>query len=259
VYYEVTFRRASDYVSKFDRIIAFTRLDISKNYAVKLSVSNDKIDILGKSMPMQIIDNWDVSIRPCELDNFAKIFGNPSKVSNSKEAFELMKYLTNSGLNLVEIIDLSDWYYNYTRTTITKKAQASHIFKILDKCRKISQKKVGGSNVIRYLLYRLNNRIIKKQFNNISCGLLSDLYLNVKCIPFDKLPFNTSLVNHNPKVTDLFNLIDTQDRQHEIFARLIKNNTIQRGKLYTPIREILNFENIDALIQDWNDSLYYLT
>lgn len=36
VYYEVTFTTANDKASKFDRIIAFTKLDISHNYAVKL-------------------------------------------------------------------------------------------------------------------------------------------------------------------------------------------------------------------------------
>ena len=48
IYYEVTFTRANDYVSKFDRIIAFTKLDISMNYAVKLSVSNDSINIWAR-------------------------------------------------------------------------------------------------------------------------------------------------------------------------------------------------------------------
>ncbi|NQX98684.1 MAG: helicase, partial [Flavobacteriales bacterium] len=69
IYYEVTFTRANDYVSKFDRIIAFTKLDISINYATRLTVSNDNIDILGKRMPIQIIDEWEVSIRPCEINN----------------------------------------------------------------------------------------------------------------------------------------------------------------------------------------------
>ena len=80
VYYEVTFTRASNNISKFDRIIAFTRFDIPPNYAVKLSISSDNISVLDKSMPIQIIDNWDISIRPCELNNFAKIFGKDLKM-----------------------------------------------------------------------------------------------------------------------------------------------------------------------------------
>ncbi len=257
IYYEVTFTRANDYVSKFDRIIAFTKLDISKNYAVKLSVSNDNINILGKSMPIKIIDSWEVSIRPCELNNFAKIFGNHPKVGGSTEAYELMKHLTISGSNLVELIDLSDWYYNHIKKEITKKAKVSHIFKILDKCREMSENHSRGYNVIRYLLHSLNNKIIKKQYNNESCGLLSNLKFEYGCIPFDQMPFNSSLINHNPKLTDLFNSIDDNNREHEIFARHIKNNTVQKGRLYTPIKDISNFENIDSLINVWNNSLYW--
>lgn len=48
VYYEVTYTIANDKTSKFDRLIAFTKSDISFNYAVKLMVSNSSIRILGK-------------------------------------------------------------------------------------------------------------------------------------------------------------------------------------------------------------------
>ena len=65
IYYEVTFTRANDKVSKFDRVIAFTDLDISGNYAVRLSVKKGSIHVMGKSMPIHIIDGWEVSIRPC--------------------------------------------------------------------------------------------------------------------------------------------------------------------------------------------------
>ena len=49
IFYEVTFTVANDKASKFDRVIAFTSLDLSDNYAVKLSIHNDVIGVLGKS------------------------------------------------------------------------------------------------------------------------------------------------------------------------------------------------------------------
>lgn len=256
IYYEVTFRRANDYTSKFDRIIAFTKIDILGNYAVKLSISIACIEILDKKMPIQIIDDWEVSIRPCEIDNYAKIFGVKSKISSDKESYELMKYLTSSGLNLIEVINLNDWYYKYVKKTVTKKARVSRIFELLDKCREMSKNQSNGYNVLRYLLLRLNNKIIKKQYNNSSCELLSNLKLEFGCIPFDQMPFNSALINHNPKLSDLFSSINTEGRKHEILARHIKNNTEQKGQLYSPIKEIENFENIEELIEEWNDSLY---
>src|SRR5690606_37482761 len=98
---------------------------------------------------------------------------------------------------------------------------------------------------------------IKQQYNHASCELLSNLKLEYGCIPFDQMPFNSALINHNPKLSDLFASINTDDRKHEILARHIKNNTEQKRQLYTQISEIENFENIEDLIDEWNDNLYW--
>lgn len=71
VYYEVTFTKSHDKVTKFDRIIAFTKLDITQNYAVELFIGKAYIVLLDKQMPINIIQDWEVSIRPCELNNFS--------------------------------------------------------------------------------------------------------------------------------------------------------------------------------------------
>ncbi|CAI8715784.1 AAA family ATPase [Chryseobacterium sp. IT-36CA2] len=255
IYYEVTFRRANDNASKFDRIIAFTKEDILDNYAVKLSISKGSIKILGKKMPIQIIDKWEVSIRPCEINNFSKILG-VNVNSSGKDSYELMRYMTETGFNLIEIIDLDKWYYSQLKTKIIEKAQVSHIFRLLDYCRIMSEKKLNGHNVLRYLLLRLNNKIIKKQYINSSCSILSNLNLEYGCIPFDQMPYNSALINHNPKLNDLFATINVEDRQHELLARHIKNNTEYKGQLYTSIKEIENFENIKELVEKWNKNLY---
>lgn len=185
VYYEVIFTAAKDKASKFDRIIAFTKYDILPNYAVKLQISNNNIQVLGKNMPIQIINGWEVSIQPCELGNFAKIFG-VSRKSWGNEYFELMKYLTDTGLSLTEVIDFDDQYYKYTKRLIAEKSKVTHFLEILDRCRHITKNNLSGSNVIKYLLYRLNNKIIKKQLLHEECDKLSNLHLEYGCIPFDK-------------------------------------------------------------------------
>ncbi len=258
VYYEVTFTRASNNISKFDRIIAFTRFDVSKNYAVKLSISNDYISVLNKQMPIQIIDDWEISIRPCELNNFAKIFGSELKMrGNSPESRELMSLLKRSGLSVPEIMNLPDDNYKDFQDALKTRVKTIHFLSILDECRGLIKNKKAGHNIIAYLLYRLNNQIIKKQYTGTSCIKLSDLKLEYGCIPFDEMPFNTSLKNHNPKISDLFDCIDSTGREHEILARFVKNNTEVNGYLYTPQEELDHFENVDDLIQTYNNSLYF--
>ncbi len=257
VYYEVTFTTANDYASKFDRIIAFTKFEISPNYAVKLSISNDEIEVMGKRMPIQIIDAWEVSIRPCELNHFADIFGDHSKINGGTiEYRELMQVLSKTGLNLVEIINFSDESYENYKKIITQKAKSIYFFDALDKSRELIRNNDPGSNVIRYLLYCLNNKIIKRQYVYEGCEKLSNLNLKYGCIPFDQIPFNTSLIDHNPRLTDLFDCIDSENREHELFARYIRNNIEIKGKLYTTRQDIVGFKNIDALIKTYNDRLY---
>ena len=105
--------------------------------------------------------------------------------------------------------------------------------------------------------YKMNNRIIKWQYSNNRCDRLSNLYLNYGCIPFDRMPYCTSLLQHNPRIYDLFESIPASDHEHELFARYIKNNTEIDGHLFTPRSEIEGFEGIDDLIREYNSSLYY--
>jgi len=253
VYYEVTFTKSYDFVSKFDRIIAFTKLDLTQNYAVNFFIRKDYIQILGKKIPINIIEKWEVSIRPCELNNFARIFGMDINIQSSHEDYKgLMNFLTQTGLNLLDIIEDQNYYKN----KITKNINKIQFFNVLDKCRDLLINNKSGSNVIRYLLYNMNNKIIKQQLNNKENSQLSNLLLKYGCIPFDEMPFTTSLVNHNPRIHDLFECIDYKNREYEFLARFLKNNTEIKGRLFTSNKELERFKNYDDLIKKYNQNLY---
>lgn len=258
VFYEVTFTTANNITSKSNRVIAFTHLDILENYAVKLSIHNDNIQVLGKNMNIQVIDDWQVSIRPCEINNFSKVFGlNLRTTGRSAEYRILMKFLKETKMTLIELVAGSDDYYQSVRTFFEDNARSINFFKVLDSCRNIILENRPGCNIIRYLLYNLNNRIIKSQYSQDACAKLLDLHLNYKCIPFDQMPYNTSLVGHNPKLYDLFECIPSSNREHELLARFIRNKTETEGSLFTPKSDITGFENIDDLICKYNNKLYY--
>jgi len=258
IYYEVTFTAANANASKFDRVIAFTQHEIVDNYAVKFSIHNDMIRILDKDMSVLVIDGYEVSIRPCEWDNLSEIFGPRVKHStNSNEYRELMRYLSVVRMSLTELVSSDQDYYDFIKRQITARAQSVKIYETLDQCRNIIVDNKPGANVLRYLLHKMNNRVIKWQHRGEQCGELSNLYLNYGCIPFDRMPHCTSLRQHNPKIYDLFDSIPVSGHEHELFARYIKNNTEIEGHLFTPKAEIEGFENIDGLIRKYNSSLYY--
>ncbi|MEC5168551.1 ATP-dependent DNA helicase [Glaciihabitans sp. GrIS 2.15] len=257
VYYEVTFTNSVDRVSKFDRVIAFTHLDVSDRYAANLTLRADAIDVLGQSMPIILIVDWEVSIRPCELQNLARIVGPSIRVSTtSNEYGALMGFLTTTGASLTELIDFSDERYAEIRARILRTTRSAIIFPVLDRARQLVRSSGPGSNVLRYLMLRTKNVVLRQQYSHEPCGLLSNLNLRWGCIPFDQMPYCTSLPRHNPRFSDLADAIDPGAREHELLARTVKNNVERRGLLYTPIEELESFPNVRALIQSHNQALY---
>lgn len=259
IYYEVTFIPATGKASKFDRIIAFTTLDVSKFYAVKLWTVEDNITILGKTMPIIIIANWEVAIRPIEIEKFSNIFGESlQSYAGSAEGRGLMQFLTQTGFNLVELLGFEEAYYQRIRSNVlaTFNAKVSHLFNLFDRCREIIGNNRSGSNVLRYLLYHLNNKVITDQLYGEN-DKLSKLHLAYGCIPFEKMPFNTSLLHHNPRLGDLFDCIDATNRMHEVLARYVLVNTERNGQLYTPRAELERFGDVDTLVNTFNMKLYH--
>lgn len=275
IYYEVAFIPANDKASKTDRIIAFTDREITDFYAVKLAIEDDYIEIFDKCMPIRIILDWEVSIRPCEFKNFSKIINNQTQPIGKAEERKLVKYLTESGRSLAEIVVYSDEKYNEVRNRIVPNREGYHFFDLLDFCRQLIKNQGAGCNVLRYLLHHMNNRVIKEQYHesykkNYNTGRweylgannwLSNLYLANECLPFDTMPFCSGLRKHVPNISDLLIALDTVGREHEFMARVIKNNTEKKGMLYTPLEQngekykLGNFEDVETLKNIYNKKL----
>ncbi|SKC43370.1 Exodeoxyribonuclease V alpha chain [Acholeplasma oculi] len=259
IFYEITLSPCNDKRSKFDRMIVFSKFKIVDNYAVKIGLIDTDVSILGLNIPIKIISNWMISIRPCEVNNLAKIFKMDTAFkSETKEFYETMKYLTMNNLNLFDIVTFSDIEYKRIFDELHENKRVSEtFFSLLNECRKIVKKNKPGSNIIRYFLYSLKNKVIKTQYQRNDNTYLSNLKLEYGCIPFDKMPYCTSLINHNPRLFDLFECIPIQGREHELMARKIKNNTEHDAMLYTPIADLVDFEDLNTLIDKYNKSLYY--
>lgn len=258
IYYEVTFYRAVNKASKFDRITAFTNIDMTDKYAAMLTLERDSIDVIGQTMPVTIIRNWDVSIRPCEFDNFARLLGFSSKVrTNSTEYRYLMYGLTTGSGSLLDLLDLPDDKYLVVRAEGTAGVTQPLIFPVLDEVRRLIMTGAPGHNVLRYLMHRMRNQILKSQYYHGGCDRLSGLKLLYGCIPFDTMPFCTSLVSHNPRYWDLVESLDATGRADELLVRRVKNNVERKGNLYTPLVDLEEFGNVNGLIASYNSKLYY--
>jgi len=270
IYYEVTFMPIDDRKnkSKSNRVIAFTKLPIKSNYASKFHLINETIEILGKTMPIIVIDGWEVSIRDCEFQNFISIIkGDKIRVSYPEQRL-ICEFLTKTKYTLNDLVVFPAQAYNDITLKWKNSLKSCIFIPILDYCRNLILNGNNGKNILRYLLYNMNNVIIRSQYSSgyysryyeewIKAGnsYLSNLYLDIGSKQFDDLPFNRSPLGHNPKLSAIFECIPCNGNHHELFARFIKNNTECKGQLFTDISELCNFPDYQELINRYNENLW---
>lgn len=270
IYYEITFAPVDDRKnkSKSNRVIAFTKIPVKSNYASRFHIVQDSIEILGKTMPIIIIDGWEVSIRDCEFKNFILLIKGAKKRVPYPEQRLICDFLTKKKFTLNDLMDFPDKAYDKITLAWKNSLKHSVFIPILDYCRNLIRSGHNGQNVLRYLLYNMNNVIIKNQYSsgyyskyyeewiNTGNSNLSGLYLANGCKQFDSLPFNRSPIGHNPKLGSLFDCIPCKDKRPELFARFIRNNTEGKGQLFTDIDELSNFPDYQILIDEYNGSLW---
>ena len=152
---------------------------------------------------------------------------------------------------------MSDEKYATAKAAGTAGVTKPQIFPVLDEARRIVRSAAPGHNVLRYLMLRMHNQVLKPQYYWEGCGRLSGLNLQYGCIPFDMMPFCTSLPGHNPRYWDLVESLDATGRDHELLARRVTNNVERHGILYTPVSDLEEFGDVNELISTYNNKLYY--
>lgn len=264
IYYEVTLEIADEKPNKFNRITAFTKEDIFTNYCVGLNFMDIDVDVFGVEFPIKVITEWHVSIRPCEINNFAKIFYLKTDIQRgSAEYRALMEYMKDYQMSLIDNINIELVEYNKIKKYITDstKNKHSHIFDILDKCREICLNNRAGKNILLYLLNKMRNSIIKDQWTDDTDKTYGGLYLSRKCVPFDQHPFSFNPRRHKTHLYDLFECIDVDSemKKCELLARQINENTNQKSMIFTRMEELSSFgdfEKIKSLVDLYNNNLY---
>lgn len=258
IYYELTVIEATDKNSKFDRFVLYTKIDINDYYAIKVKVRKDNIFCNGLHIPIVIVADFEVAIRPCEIDNYCKIFGIQVKTNAANKDYQfLMKFLGASGYSLLDIVNFEQIRFANFLKDIESIAKSKGIINLLVESRKIITVDKNGSNILRYLLLNLNNRTIKNQSRGATNNnLLSNLQLHNGCIPFEEMPFCTSPLGQNPSLTSLFDAFNPNEREHELLARFIMMKTERDKQIYTDIKELVQFSNVDQLIDRYNNLLY---
>lgn len=257
VYYEITFSLAIDRDSKFHRQIAFSRERIFDNYATDLWLDDSAIEVEGIAVPIKIVQSWKVNIRPCELNNLGKIISFDKQARRGQKDYSLvMEYITSHHVSLVDIIDKNNDSFNSFINMMRPPGCKSAVTDLIIEVRRFCKTQSDGKNVIRYLILKMHNSTIKDQYPGHLESCMYNAYLSTKTFPFDKMPFCTSLKNHNPRLEDVMSAIPVVGMEHELIARKVLINTEQEGLLYSPEEKVSDDERLDDLINHYNARLW---
>lgn len=260
LYYEYILVPAKDKLNKFDHITMFSRHRIPNFNAVSVVNQNTTIDMFNIDIPIQVIVDYEISIRPVELMNIKRIFNPEIKrriKSTDSEYIGLMNFMKSNNTNLLEIVSMDSNAYKGFVEGIKLVSKNHDISNLLDDIKSIIDQKTEGYRILSYLVCFPRNYIIKDQISDEKNPYLSDLYLYNECIPFEKHPFCTALKRHEVKFSQLIKCFSIKDFEADLLARFISNAMLKNQCLYIN-DDLIDFseEHLNRTIKCFNDSLY---
>ena len=237
VFYEITLSLARGNISKVDRFIAFSKDNISDNYAIQAVLQSRKVKVNGFKMPICFMTAYRVAIRPCELEIIAWVCGEDITIkSGNKVYIAIMNHINITGRTLLEeLLSENENFVSWSEKINLKSNEG--LERAFNKLRKVMLDNSPGANLVRYLLFFMRNDIIKDQLSDRSNNWLSYLYLKNESKPFDDMPFATSLSKHNADLAHLLKCIDTDGREHEFLARSVNEAAYENNTLYIEMEE----------------------
>ena len=254
--YEFILTPPSESVNKFDRFVAFSLIDIFKNYAISASIIEKVVSLFDVEIPIKIINAYDVSIRQCELNNLAKIVGSSQAIDKKQLEYKaFMDCIKNNHTPLNEYLAFSNRQLDYFVDKLKeKRASAFPIVELIKKAKRVTDSNLPGTNVLKYLMYSMKNKDLKAQYCFEKNADISNLYLKNGTRFFDTLPFCTNLIDSKQSLRDVFDCIDLSGRECQLLAREIANNSNNTGQLFTKPCD-LNCDDIETIISSFNNSL----
>lgn len=265
-YYEITLQLASIYASKFNRITVYSTENISTNYSIEIAYDESEISLWNVPVKIKIVTNWKVSISPRSLNKLAKILKIPTKITSKHGEYEhLMNFLTDSGINLLQLIDISDSKFVELLNKIYKDTNTNEYKKVLEKLKKYFSKNcmTEGRNVIRYAIIHLKEDTLKNIYGDGNYNQRHLNYAQVKidkqCYPFEKNPYISNLIKKKTSEANLINIVDVAgDKNLDLYQPYFKiRNLIKNtGEIYfdkSTIAPVEKIERFNFHLDNWEN------
>lgn len=240
-YFEITLQLAGLYATKYNRITVYSKHNISTNYSVQIAYTDAEIELWGIKNRIKILNDWKVAIDPTCLNKLAKMLKLRTTINRKYGEYNvLMKFLTETGMNLLQMINLSEDRFQQVYQHIYEPTK-THVFgdvilKLRANYSKFSDKM--GKYTIRYALLYLREEILESLLpNKYNSKCLSDeLYITRKCYPFEQKPFISNLAGKKTtkgNIRDILEIVDDKEMFKKVQPYLAIEKLIsETGELY---------------------------
>ncbi len=259
-YFEITLQLAGRYSTKYNRVTVYSKKNVSTNYSIQIAYLETEIVLWGIKNKIKVLNDWKVAIDPTCLNKVARMFRMSTKINrNYGEYVELMKVLTETGINLLELVNLSKERFAEIYDRIYGSVNTHDFGDALLVARKnYSRTSCGfGKNVVSYALLHMREEMLEEilpskynpQWRN------EELYVGRKSYPFEKNPFISNLAGAKTSKNDIESIIEIVDDPNKITLVqpyiVIEQLIRETGELLFEKNEILN----DDSIKKYNCSL----
>lgn len=252
-YFEITLQLAGLYATKYNRITVYSKFYISTKYSIQIAYTEKKLELWGINNKIKILNNWKVSIDPVCLNKMAKMVMMHTQISSKHgEYIELMKFLTSTQMNLLEIINLSNERFQYVYKYIYASTNTHNFGEVILKIRNYYAKSSNkiGRYTIRYALLNLREEVLEALLTNkYNSRSLDGLNITTKCYPFEKKPFISNIAGSktsNGNKRDIIEIVDDRNKFEKVLPYLKIDRMIKEtGELYFDKELIATDEEIN--------------
>ena len=259
-YFEITLQLAGLYATKFNRITVYSKQNISTNYSIQIAYADAEINLWGAKSKIKVVTNWKVSIDPSCLNKLGKILKIDIKLNkNYGEYNALMNFLTRTGINLFDLINIHEDNFQNALDQIYGETNTNTFKDVLIKLRRdyslSSNKK--GKHTIRYILLNLREETLEFVLPNAfdKYCLSDDLYITSRCYPFEKKPFISNLAGRKTSKGNIKDILEITNGSTEFDTvrpyLTIESMIRETGELYFDIDSVASRE----AIKKYNSSL----
>lgn len=244
-------------------------MTITTYYSIQIAYTETVIDLWGVQNSIKVLNDWRVAIDPSCLNKLAKMLLKSTKINrNYREYVNLMEFLTETGMNLFELINMRKERFSQIYNRVFGTTNTHDFGDVLIQIRREYSKsscKVG-KNTIGYALMYMRDEVLEVLLPNefYKKCISNELLISSRCYPFEKNPMIANLVGTKTSKKDRESIIELLDDSKAVSLVqpyiTIDNLIGETGELLFEKSEIGSngvIENYNISLDDWERAKGY--